>query len=342
MPAPYKLNIIFDGIVVVGPAHPLEEPFSNQGPLFAMMPRGVRQQTRKSKLDGGKKTYVSVHQPVILTKACPTPASRPPDEIYPADKKCPVFDPSAGPSEHWHLWYPMRERLELYLDGNPTPGPLTYERSGTYNPNAPCGPPISRTDPLIDIAAVSDMREIWPERSKVRKEMLQKQAPVAGELAAQVFVPRGHVRGGTDYPDKPTYESPRIYGIPTTYKPKRTAYEVKKCALSQVVVEVKVTTVGIALYSLDTGERLDGLSFLLQDETEIRIGNADPADIRAALEGTRADARRDLTADTEDLDFEIHYKILDGPDDGGGLPIPFLPPPFMLRPCYTVLVDGND
>ena len=341
MPAPYELNIIFDGIVVVGPAHPREEPFSNPGPLFAVMPRGVRQQTRKSKLDGGKKSYVSVHHPVILTKACPTPTSRPPDEIYPADKRCPAFDPLAAPSEHWHLWYPMRERLELSFDGNAMPGGLTYEHSPLYE-NYVCEP-SSPGGELIDIAAVSDMREIWPERSKIRKEMLEKQSPVAQELAAQVFLPRGHVRGGTD--DEPKVEVK--YGIPTIYKPKRTTNEVKKCALSQVVVEVTVTTLGIAVYSLDTGERLDGLSFLLQGETEIRIGNADPADIRAALANMTAKphvivVNEQGQREIPDLDFEIHYKILDGPDDGGGLPIPFIPDRFMLRPCYTVLVDGND
>jgi hypothetical protein len=313
------LRIKFDGMVAIGPPYPLRGSLTSKGPLFGVMPLGVRQQTRKSKLKfKSHPTYTNVHIPVILTKMDPDLNGRLPDETV----------------NGWKIWYPMRERMELSFDGHGEPGVLKYEHSpslGEYCTQKITGPP--GVLPLTDIAAVSDMREVWPARAKLRKKMLRRRPP--REVAAQVFVPYGLVSG-----DGPYYS-----GVPVEYLPPRTEEPVRKCALQQVVVTVEVERFEIAMYSLETGEQLDGLSFTLTEEnSEILIGNADAQDIRDTVNNppkARDTHTEPFAAGKADLDFELYYNILDGFDDGGPLPIPYYPTPFGLRPCYTTLVNGG-
>jgi hypothetical protein len=159
--------------------------------------------------------------------------------------------------------------------------------------------------------------------------MLRKKAP--REVAAQVFVPYGRVSAGTEDPYYP-------YGQCATYEPSQTPYTVRKCAMQQIVVTVEdVERVDIATHSLDTGEELDPLSFKLSRPADIRIINADPAAIRAVLSGkvfTETNRR------SADIDFENHFNILRG-TNSLHLPVPHHIPSdrFMLRPCYTTLVE---
>jgi hypothetical protein len=219
--------------------------------------------------------------------------------------------------------------MELSFNGDATPGKLTYYRQPSGSGPVP---------PLTDIRAVSDIREIFPARSKLREEVIRKEAPVAPEVAAQVFIPKGVVSGDSPYPD----------GVDLRYKPRRTTYKVTKHALQQVVVTVDdVDTFDIQMYSLNTGKELDGLSFELKADLDILIGNADPDDIRAVLDGKFPEPQKRPNPDAPFdyvkpvLDFELYYNLLGGFDDEGPLPIPYYDPRFELRPCYTSLVDGE-
>lgn len=295
-----RVNIIFDGVVAVGPAYPRAVAYPKvDGPLFAVMPSGIRKPTRRSTLEQpDRPTYTNVHTPVILTKLQSTGRS-------------PDFEANG-----WRGWHPLRERLQVLLDGSANPGELTYARTGD----------------VTDIAAVSDIREIFPARSHLKDGMLQRSGPAPLAVASQVFVPKGHVRGGSG--GKGTAR--------VTYLPKRTTEPVQKLAAQQIVVEVEAETIAIAATSLDTGERLDTIVFTLTpgpDPAEILIGNADPAEIHNMVHRTGLAAS---ASDAANLDFELFYDIVEG-EDGGGLPIPIVDTTqeFLVRPCYTAMVEDQ-
>jgi hypothetical protein len=285
------------------------------------MPLGVHQQMRKSKLEfNTEPCYTNVHVPVILT-------------TMDYKGRCP--DDSVGP---WKIWYPMRERMWLSFDGHPEPGTLEYHHEPQYDEycEVECPPPRKPGDhpcPLLtDIAAVPDMREIFPERSSLRRKALRRKPP--HYVAAQVFVPKGCVSS----------DGPYDTGVPVEYLPPRTDNAVRKCAQPHVIVTVEAEKLDIAMYSLDTGERLDGLSFKVTSQcSEILIGNGDPKHIRKMVENP--DSQQHIVGpfadELFDRDFELHYNILGGFDDGGPLPIPHYPRRFGLRPCYTSLVNGG-
>jgi hypothetical protein len=332
----YDVRIIFDGLVAVGPPHQKGNDSERKGPLFAVMPFAMRKRSHKSIVDPTPDPFTpiftSVHFPVIITDL--KPYGRKADEYYPQQRA------DAGK----YLWYPMRERMEFSFNRDGNPGRLTYERSkqkykceDSAPPELECKVFDPENEPqraqvtLGNIDTVSDMREIWPQRSKLKKKMLAKHPP--REVAAQVFVPRGKVSGGTE-----DYHYPN--GQCTSYKPTQTANTVKKCAMQQIVVTVDdVTQLDIAMHSLDTGEELDPLSFKIERNADIRIINADPEAIRTVLTGISIIREQRQGAD---IDFENHYKLLRG-SSGLHLPVPHPNPGdrFMLRPCYTTLVNGN-
>jgi hypothetical protein len=159
--------------------------------------------------------------------------------------------------------------------------------------------------------------------------MLSPQVPAPPEVAGKVFIPRGHVSSGD-------YGRAESSGVLATFEPKRTPTQVKKCLVPQLRVRVDdVQVVQIFFFSLDTGEKLDSLTFNLTGNADILIGNADPGDVPRVLKniitgGNDHDNRTDF-------DFELYYNLLDGPDDGGGLPIPRAIK-FGDPHCYTVKV----
>lgn len=324
-----QLKIIFDGAIVIGPAHPCEPPYENQGPLYAVLPRALRHESRRTTLNPiADAEYIPVHFPVIFTNL--KSEGRDPDDEY----------------KGWNLWYPVRERMDVWLDGNADPGTLTYPKvvvPGGPGPGAPAGPV-----PVHDIRAVSDLRRVWPERSWLRKGMLDRRWPVAPEVAAQVFIPSGSVGGGGT--------GIKRCGVPVTYLPPRTPEPVEATIVPHVAVTVDVDRIDIALFSLDTGEALDPISFInIPHGAEIRIANADPREIRTVIDEVikagasppesvpcydpRKASRED---DLPDVDFELLYQVLAGGDDGGGLPIPWVPFRVGNRNCFTGLVSGEE
>jgi hypothetical protein len=335
----YPLRIIFDGVVAIGPGEP-EDCYERQGPLYGVMPRANRQVNRWSKLNPVEPSYIPVHFPVVFTDLTPRLNEwnvRPPDEIYEYKTYPPPYDPKHPiPSSRYSIWYPMRERLLFQFDEETEAGLLTYElgrKDGT-----PCGKKPDTPDATYsgDIRAVSDMREIWPERSCIRPEMLSWQAPAPTEVAAQVFVPRGHVSSGG-------YGRKDGVGEVAWFEPKRTKQRVEKCLVPEIVVTVDVNSFHVLCYSLDTGEKLDWLAFDLDSPADIWVGNADPGDIRLVLENLstgKTDAARPLDTHEFDFDFELYYPLLEGEDDGGGLPVPISQGEFGKPNCYTLKVGG--
>jgi hypothetical protein len=325
----YKVNIIFDGVVLIGPGEPPEDVAYLPGPLFAVMPRANRQVSRYSKLYGDKPIYIPFHLPVVLTELTPLNSDfRRPDEIF----KYPP-DPPPNPDQRtFSIWYPMRERLVFRIDDEVDDGELTYE----VGQQTPCdidpdNPPLGYDG---SIRAVADMREIWPGRSRIRREYLSAQAPVANEVAAQVFVPRGHVSSGD-------YGRPESAGEVAYFEPKRTNDLVQKCLVPQTRVTVDVDKrVRIFSYSLDTGEKLDSIAFDVTDDADILVGSADPGDIRKLL--NQLVDPQPFVKEHTDYDFELYYPLLDGDDDGGGLPVPFSKDGRFGDPnCYTNTVGGS-
>src|SRR5205085_11774270 len=67
----HKVNVVFDGIVIIGPGEPPEDVAYLDGPLFAVMPRANRQVSRYSKLYGDEPSYIPLHLPVMFTEMTP-------------------------------------------------------------------------------------------------------------------------------------------------------------------------------------------------------------------------------------------------------------------------------
>lgn len=344
------LTITFDGVVAIGPPEPRDGRCEEKGPLFAVMPRSNRHLSRWSMLNFDKPTYIPAHTPVLFTELKPVervspglrddypvilaeaPDPRQPDEIFPYPDPP---DPKDTSKKKFYIWYPMRERLEFRFDDEIEPGCLTYEVKSPDEPTL-CER-SSRTLSRGDIGAVSDMRDIWPDRCHLRKEVLSRRPP--NEVAGQVFVPRGCVSSGD-------YGREESKGEEASFVPKRSPKTVTKCLVPQIQVSAEVKRfVHILSYSLDTGERLDSISFELPDnaDADILIGNADHGDIRTALQNLVYPPKpgKPLRYDNRtDFDFELYYTLLEGEDDGGGLPVPRAIR-FGNPHCYTAKVGGS-
>jgi hypothetical protein len=349
------LRITFDGVVAIGPAEPTNGSHEQPGPLFAVMPRVDRQLSRWSKLYSDKPSYIPFHTPVMFTDLQPLPKMPPgtvgnggqaipdkledaflhlrrPDEIFPYRYR--LDQPKEG---EFYIWYPMRERLEFRFDDEVDDGWLTYGMR-------PYGEPTLcdlQAHKRRDIGAVSDMREIWPERCHLRREVLSRRPP--SEVVGQVFIPKGYVTSGY-------YGRQESEGEYASFEPKRTPDVVKKCLVPQIEVSVEVEEfVHILSYSLDTGEKLDSISFqltapanILTPPANILIGNADPGDIRKVLKRLVYPDAKEPIEKRSDFDFELYYTLLEGEDDGGGLPVPLSEYGKFGNPhCYTAKVAGS-
>ncbi|HYK03239.1 MAG TPA: hypothetical protein VE974_15885 [Thermoanaerobaculia bacterium] len=318
----YQVRLIFDGVVATGPPLPKKPPYTRKGPLFAVMPWTTRQPDHISpSADPPEPAYIPLHLPVIFARNSPTLVSsrRKPDDTY----------------KDFSIWYPLRERMQVRIDGKTDCGTLTY-----YHPEGPY-PPMSADPspkPLIeDIAAVPDMRAIYPRRSRLRRGMLGRHAPARREIAAQVFVPSGTVKAGA--------EDRRACGATVVYQPNRTG---KNAPLTQVVVpQVRVTvdvdqTIELDMYSLDHGVKLDPIRFTIHGNEDIWIGNMDPPNVRYVIDHIDDPIYCDVPGDAPnqitdcDPDFAFYYGVLAGPR---GLSLPCQYRPGGMRRCYGVMVE---
>jgi hypothetical protein len=332
-----QLRIVFAGVGAITPAHPAAgPPFENPGPLAVVFPSATRRQTEASK-NSKTPAFIPVHFPVILSTLQPRRGSRRSD------------DPTGG----WHIWHPVRERLVFKFEGAPSPSNLVYQRDAVDS-NGPAFPDG-------DVRALSDMREIFPERSRLIPGALRapspaqpgKSAAVAAipEIVGQVFVPSGRISSSFGIKRQ----------LKVVFSPSRPDHVVEKVAAPELVVTIDgLTGFTIKSTSLDTGLPLDEIAFDLEHDAEIRFGNADPPDTRRflALDGKRpTDAQRlallpppdDPNLDPRDFrrddDFELYYTLLEGAGAGPELPAPVKDQdPFLNgddRNCYVVLVGGG-
>jgi hypothetical protein len=313
------VRIIFDGSMAIGPRVPTN--YKTFGPLFAALPHAPRQRSRASK--GGTPEYIPAHAPGIFTNLMPERGSREPDLVY----------------EGYSLWYALRERMEIAIDGSTDPGDLDYQIDPNFN---------SKCENLTethDIRAIADMGTIWPARRRLKSGMLALGPNVSPAVGAQVFVPSGRVSSSSEY-DR--YDDSRIerYNICATFLPKKTPYPVEQRLLPQVVVTIQFAmTLEILSYSLETGEELDTIRFDFGDlvpDGDIWIVNGDLANYKYVIDQLNNPTpfpgpSTAVPGTTPAVDFELIYNVLGGPDFDG-LPIPYLRP-LGQRPCFTALVD---
>jgi hypothetical protein len=327
-----ELRIIFEGIVAIGPPYPRRPPNRNDGPLFAVMPRIARHESRYTKTSDAPPAYIPAHIPVIFTDLVPMPATRLPDDTR----------------LKYRIWYPVRERTDLSFSEDAEPKDLRYYR-GT--PTVECPINQEEENPIRDIAYVSEMREVWPARRTVDRGMLSRQSPVDALVAAQFFVPSGCVGShGEDLKKNPAL---------VTFLPPRTKKPVSKEILPQVVVTVRTSRVTLNMVSLDRDETLDGLVFDLNAQPgdvrypyELRIANADPHNIAYVIDflsgknpvpltGVKPMRQGPYGLDFGDIDFESNYEVFSGPDDGKALPIPWVPSASGERNCNAILAEAQ-
>jgi hypothetical protein len=315
-----QLRIVFAGVGAIGPAHPVQEPFEDQGPLQVVFPASSRRQTQGSE-NGGTAAFIPIHFVQMMTKLRPRNGMRPPDVVR---------------ESGWNIWHPVRERLELKFIGNPFPSKLVYQRDGNGN-----GGDL----PEGDVRYLCDMREIFPERSTFRRNALSARIPAIAEVEGQVVVPYGVISSQFGGKDRRvvSFTPPRPQGL------------VRKTVAPELVVTVNgVTGVEIVSQSLDSGRWLDPIAFDLPTNAEIRFGNLDPLDVQRfitfdgdlqrAMEQHERNGNGDPHRGTNnrDVDFELYYSVLDGPDDKNGLPAPeFESGRGLESNCYVVVVGGG-
>jgi hypothetical protein len=314
----HKVVIVFSGVVAVGP--PLESgtpdsPFVQKGPLFGVMPPPRRRLIKyRDTQDKEVAEYSRVHFPVIFTNF--ESGGRKPDDVY----------------KEFGIWYPIRERLQIHLDGDATPGVLRYVHDSDYGKPGKLGDPqgkVPADNPIEDFAAVPDMQVVSPPRSTLRAGTLDARA---AEVAAQVFVPEGTLRAGA--------EDKRKYGLRVTYHPPVKGggpHVVVAVPQARITVEVD-DRLDIQSWSLDTGEELDALSFTIDRDGEVWIGNLDAADIRVII-NRLADPFKGYEGAKPlscDVDFARVYELTEG---AGDVVLPCDDPPEAGdRKCYIVMV----
>lgn len=315
-----ELRIFIEGIIVLAPGPPHDGHGQTPGPLYGVMPRLTRHQSRYSRQTGGRPIYIPAHFPAVFTTLRAVDDSRPPDDTYGS----------------FSIWYPIRERMELRFGTHADPSDLRWVREDTPLQQIP------NSDPLRDVGFISDFRETWPDRGELDRRMLETSPPVSELVACQLLVPSGWVGSHGEFKKEEPAEA--------IFLPPRTLEPVQKKLLPQVVVSVRTDRVDFRMYSLDTGEELDSLSFLVEDTSQpsvIRIANGDPKNIRYVIEHLVNPATATEPTGTKpisdvgfgDIDFEAGYSVLDGHDDGGNLPIPWVPIPFGERNCNTGFAD---
>lgn len=330
-----RVRIIFDGTMAIGPAYPKQPhgPYKKRGPLFAVLPHGARQQTRRS--EGTTPEFIPVHVPGIFSEM--TAEGRLHDLKY----------------KDYYLWCPLRERMEFAIDKSADPTDIIFDHDPHYDPS--CN---NITETVTDIAAISDMREIWPGRRRLRRGMLSRKAGVSRRVAAQVFIPGGHVSSNSEYVRKPNHPKQNICA---TFLPKKTPTVLEKRILPQVVVTIEVENqIEIKMRSLDSGKELDSIIFRFEkpvparkdiwivngdlenfqyviDELSKPIPPATPITASSGAAAAAGETTPPFRPGDPAVDFELIYRVLGGPDHGG-LPIPYVRP-VGQRPCYTVLVE---
>jgi hypothetical protein len=270
-----RLRIIFDGVIAVGPPHP--NSGNETGPLFGVMARSTRRQSNVSTRDKKAPKYIPMHVPTVMTKLLPK--GRPHDEEY----QFFIFP-------KWYVWHPIRERLEFKFDDRNGRGrKLTYHRSDDDDCGNEClqaaptsnglgllgsNPTVGGKLSIRNIDKVPDAREVWPARCKLRTGSLESNPKEV--VAAQVFVPRGHISGGG--------LDAKGLGVEVEFEPlKPKSRTTTKTVVPNVVITVETERVEIATQSLDTGKALDPLVFELKEDADIWIMNGDPVDITGNL-----------------------------------------------------------
>jgi hypothetical protein len=312
------VTVIFAGVLLLGPGRPKNEPYERPGPFYAISPPCTRRRTARTP-DSDTYGYIPFHLPAIVTSAKPAEGSRPPDDCLTSGAPSPLHDEGCstasppGSTKHY-IWYPFRERLEFVIDGNPS-GTIKYEHSN--------GP--------YDVDLVSDMRRVWPEVSSMPRATTDPAVDprTIPSVHGQVFVPGGTVRGKG---------SKKL----VVFEPPRTPYPIE----CDIVPEAEIIftaehRIDILCTSLDTGSRLDTISFDVNGNMEIRVENGDPKDIRLKTLDSEY-SPHDADRDRADVDFELFYTIL-APNDRTNLPVPRdldLAAP-LVRDCYVTMTDGR-
>ncbi|HYK02577.1 MAG TPA: hypothetical protein VE974_12545 [Thermoanaerobaculia bacterium] len=253
-----QLKIIFDGVIAMGPGHP--EKGGQRGPFFGVLARSTRRLSDRSKRTGQKAQYTATHVPTIFTRMQPAKTSRPPDKIYQVSPYHP----------RWYMWHPLRERLEFRFDGDGKPGWLTYLRAGSKLIPDSGGGALQGTLTFHDIENASDMREIWPERCVLLDGLLSPDPGVDERVAAQVFVPRGHVTGAGVFK--------KGSSLDVVFDPAR-GRKSHPSLVPNIAVSTKASTLEIATYSLDSGDPLDSIQFDMTEDAELWVSNGDPTDV---------------------------------------------------------------
>ncbi|HEX8152738.1 MAG TPA: hypothetical protein VF698_06410, partial [Thermoanaerobaculia bacterium] len=371
----HQVRIIFDGVVAVGPPHPLDPgaPKEQDGPLYGVMVHSVRRRSDRSRRKGNQE-FIPMHVPTIFTTLSPSNDSRPPDQVFQLSKDHP----------RWYMWHPVRERIEFRIDGDSTPRKLTYDDPRTLeftDSGGLPGVPFS----VRSIGDVPDGRKVWPERSYLREGTLAEHPPQ--EVAAQVLVPWGNVVGGG--------LMKKSGGVDVKFFPPKRPHTVKN-VVPNVVVFVEAGKLELVTYSLDDGEQLDSIRFDVTGDAELWVSNGDPTDLAVDMNNVgervardnvaraqeaferelakRLENARERTADAlrksvlelfssgpgrifpadvidprfdrrleVDLDFELYY-LLEEPDPDGdrdGLAIPMTPDgaQFEMPNCYNKLLQ---
>ena len=262
-----ELRIVFDGVIAVGP--PPDRDEVKTGPFFGVMARSTRRLSDRSRrLKENPPKYIPVHVPTVYTTMVPASDSRPPDEVFQLSK----FHPK------WYIWHPQRERMEFRFDSDGTPGDLKFNDRGSHARTGPFG-----QVKIHDIEMAPDARQICPERTYLLDGLLTApaaDAPVREEAAAQILVPWGRILAGGNF-DKAD-------GVDVVFDPARVSSE-PKTVVPNVVVSADVAQVEIAMFSLDTGERLDSLKFDVIEDAELWVSNGDPSDTAIDLDALSRD-----------------------------------------------------
>jgi hypothetical protein len=321
----HELRIIFEGVMVLGPPYPQSGPDEAPGPLYAVLPRVMRHESRFTKdpdppAEPRPAMYIPAHFPVLFTDLTPTNDSRKRDDQQ----------------RNFSIWYPMRERLTFRFSPSATPDNLRYIRG----PAPACAASTDPGDPLHNIANVPDMRDVFPSRSRLRSGTLSAPPSVSELVAAQVFVPSGCIGSHGEFLKTEAAEANFLPSRSTTPGPRHLH--------PQVVVSVQTDRVDISMYSLDTGELLDPIAFDLQaGRTNIlRVANADPYNVRYVIEKLADPQFPEPTGikprvgeEYVDIDFEACYRVLGGLDMGGELPIPRVHIRFGERNCNAAFAE---
>ena len=261
--AKHQLRIIFDGVIAVGPPRP-DSGAEEKGPFYGVMASSTRRVSFRSKRLGEKPPkYIGAHIPTICTTLTPAADSRPADDTFRASLLAP----------EWNIWRTPRERLEFRLDGSAKPGPITYDRNigstinfdGSFPPKTPMR--------LASSQLLPDAREIWAERSVLRAGLMSDQKGVPPEAAAQILIPWGDVcaAGFSDIGQTVKVD----FDMPHDWK--------ARPILPNAVVFVEAGEVEIASFSMDYGDKLDSLKFVVDRDADIWVANSDPIDFKNDL-----------------------------------------------------------